>query len=159
MPLTERIHLLQGMPFFGAISDSSVSLILEHSETLNVKAGEYFFRQGESGDSLFILEQGKAIVFKEMDGKEYVLRDAKKGDCFGDLALIDFSPRSASVRAEEDSTAIKIPSSTLHSLYKQDPEQFILIQMNMSREVSRRLRTSDERWFQLQVNSGSSHSI
>ena len=159
MPLKERIHLLQAMPFFGAIKDSSVALILELSQTLEVSAGEYFFRQGERGDSLYIIEYGSAIVFKQAEDKEYVLRDANKGDCFGDLALIDFSPRSASVRAKTDCIAIKIPSSTLHSLYEQDPEQFLIIQMNMGREVSRRLRVSDERWFQLQINSGSNHSI
>ena len=158
MASSERIQLLQAMPFFGAISDSSVQLILELSETQTVNTGEYFFHQGEHGDSLFLLEKGKVVIFKETDNKEYILRYAEDGDCFGELALIDFTPRSASVRAEAPCTAIKIPASALHTLYQQDPEQFLIIQMNIGREVSRRLRASDERWFQLQLGTGSAHS-
>ncbi|WP_339338648.1 cyclic nucleotide-binding domain-containing protein [uncultured Oceanicoccus sp.] len=151
MTAEERIHLLQSMPFFGAINEASVALILGQSKTINLTAGEYFFHQDEQGDSLFLIEQGRSVVFKKHENKEYILRHAEHGDCFGELALIDFSPRSASVRAETDCTAIEIPSSALHSLFQQNPEQFLIIQMNMGREVSRRLRASDNRWFQLQI--------
>ena len=154
----ERIHLLQAMPFFGAISDSSVALILELSETQSLNTGELFFHQGERGDSLYLLEKGSVVIFKKSNDREYILRSAQKGDCFGELALIDFTPRSASVRAETDCTAIKIPSSALHTLYQQDSEQFLIIQMNIAREVSRRLRSADERWFQLQIGNSSAHS-
>jgi CRP-like cAMP-binding protein len=158
MTAVERIQLLQSMPFFGAINDESVALILGLSETLTVKANDYFFNQGEKGDSLFLLEKGRAAIFKKSEEKEYVLRYAEDGDCFGELALIDFTPRSASVRAETDCRTIKIPSSALLSLFQQDSEQFLIIQMNMSREVSRRLRAADDRWFQLQVSNNSAIS-
>ena len=154
----DRIHLLQSMPFFGAISDSSVSLILELSETMGKKPGEYFFHQDERGDSLYLLEQGRVVIFKTTNDKEYILRHVEKGACFGELALIDLSPRSASVRAVSDCTAIRIPASALHALYQTDPEQFLIIQMNIARELSRRLRAADDRWFQLQIASGSAHS-
>lgn len=158
MKTEQRIQLLQAMPFFGAISDASVSLILGLSETLHVKSGDYFFRQDDIGDSLYLLEDGRVVIFKEANDKEYVLREVEKGHCFGELALIDFTARSASVRAETDCTAIRIPSSALHSLYQKDPEQFLLIQMNMAREVSRRLRAADERWFELQVANSTAHT-
>ena len=60
---------------------------------------------------------------------------------------MDLSPRSASVRAVEDCTAIRISAANLYKLYEQDPKQFALIQMNMGREVSRRLREADDRLF------------
>lgn len=150
----KRIHLLQAMPFFGAISDRSVSLILELSETQTLNKDELFFQQGDKGDSLYLLEKGRAAVYKTAGELEHILRHVEAGDCFGELALIDFTPRSASVRAETNCTAIKIPSSALHSLYQQDPEQFLIIQMNIAREVSRRLRAADDRWFQLQIDHG-----
>ncbi len=158
MTSEDRIRLLQATPFFGAISKTSVSLLLELSETQSIAAGEHFFHQGERGDSLYLLEQGKVVIFKKSEDKEFILRYAGDGDCFGELALIDFTPRSASVRAETDCTAIKIPSSALHCLYQKDPEQFLIIQMNIGREVSRRLRASDERWFQLQAGTEPTHS-
>ena len=155
MNTTDRIHLLQTTPFFGAISDDSVSLILGLSETLLLTNGEYFFHQGDPGDSLYLLEKGEISIFKTFNGKEYVLRCANAGDCFGELALIDFSPRGASVRCQANCTAIKIPSSALHSLYLKDMEQFLIIQMNIAREVSRRLRVSNDNWFQVQVANNS----
>jgi CRP/FNR family transcriptional regulator, cyclic AMP receptor protein len=158
MNTSKRIQLLQRAPFFGAITDASISLILSLSETLHLPAGEYFFHQGEKGDSLYLLEKGKIAIFKTFENEEYVLRSAKEGDCFGELALIDLAPRSASVRAEIECTAIKISASALHKLYLKDPEQFLIIQMNMAREVSRRLRASDDRWFQLQVSNSSNLS-
>ena len=147
----KRIHLLQNTPFFGAVTDESIALILSQSQTLHLQAGEYFFHQGEKGDSLYLLEKGDIAIFKTCNGREYTLRTADVGDCFGELALIDLTPRSASVRAQTPCTAIKIPASALHSLYQHDVEQFLIIQMNMAREVSRRLRASDDKWFQLQV--------
>ena len=147
----QRIHLLQSTPFFGAINNNSISLLLEQSQMHEVAAGDYFFQQGDTGNSLFLLEFGDAVIFKTYDAREFILRKVSDGDCFGEMALIDLAPRSASVRAETDCTAIEIPSSALHSLYQQDHEQFLIIQMNISREVSRRLRSADERWFRAQV--------
>ena len=153
MTLDERIPLLQAMPFFGAIDKQSVSLILELSETIQAGPGDLFFQQGELGDSLFILERGEAIIFKTHANDEFVLRTIKAGDCFGDLALIDCSQRSASVRANTHCQAIKISASVLHELYKQNIDQYLLIQMNIARELSRRVKNADERWFQMQVSN------
>lgn len=158
MTAEERIALLQSMPFFGAIKDSSIALILGLSKTLTFKKDDIIFQQGDRGDSLFLLEQGSAVIYKHADNQAHILRQISDGDCFGELALIDFTPRSASVKAESDCTAIKIPSSALHSLFQKDPEQFLIIQMNIGREVSRRLRAADDRWFQLQVATGSNHT-
>jgi CRP-like cAMP-binding protein len=63
------------------------------------------------------------------------------------MALMDFCPRSASVGAVEDCTAIRISAVDLYKVYAQDLKQFSLIQMNMGREVCRRLRYSNNRLF------------
>mgnify|MGYP002700368661 CR=1 FL=1 len=158
MTTKERIQLLQSTPFFGATNEKSVALLLSLSETVSISAGEYFFHQGDQGDSLYLLEKGSASIFKTYEGQDYILRTVTNGDCFGEMTLIDFTPRSATVRAESDCTAIEISSAALHSLYQQDCEQFLIIQMNITREVSRRLRGADERWFQLKVEDNGRHS-
>lgn len=147
-----HIELLQSTPFFGAINDESIRFLLARSEILDRKAGEFYFHQDELGDSLFLLEQGVAIAFKIWEGREFILRQINSGDCFGELALIDFSPRYASLRAVTDCSAIKISSAVLHQLYQHNSEQFLIIQMNITRELSRRLRKADERWFQQQID-------
>jgi CRP-like cAMP-binding protein len=67
------------------------------------------------------------------------------------MALMDMYPRSASVQAETDSSAFKISSAALLDLYQHDMEQFTLLQMNLGREVSRRLREADERLFRMKM--------
>jgi len=65
------------------------------------------------------------------------------------MSLIDLFPRSTSVRAQKPCTAIEISSDALYEIYKRDLEQFALIQMNIAREISRRLRGADERLFEI----------
>jgi len=76
-----------------------------------------------------------------------------RGDCFGEMALIEMGARSASVQATEDCEAIELSIDVLHELYQHDLEQFTIIQMNMSREVCRRLRKADDLLFQVQMQT------
>ena len=64
------------------------------------------------------------------------------------MALFDFFPRSASIISIEDTQLIKITASDLFKIYHQDLEQFTLLQMNLGREVTRRLRNADEQLFE-----------
>ena len=66
---------------------------------------------------------------------------------------MDLSPRSASVLAVEDCTAIELSSANLYKVYERDIEQFALIQMNLGREVSRRLREADDRLFRARIGA------
>ncbi len=76
-----------------------------------------------------------------------MLRTLEQGDCFGEMALMDMKSRSASVLALEACSAIELSAGCLFELYEHDLEQFTLIQMNMGREVSRRLRETDDHLF------------
>lgn len=153
MLTAEHIKLLQGMPFFGAINDDCVELILSQSNIHRVESGSYFYHQGEAGDCLYVLEEGLVDIAKEVGEKTVSLCRIEKGGCFGELALIACTPRSAAALALEDCLAIAIPQSALLSLYQHDIEQFLLIQMNMAREVCRRLQDIDEQWVQSQINN------
>jgi CRP-like cAMP-binding protein len=75
------------------------------------------------------------------------VRELGPGDCFGEMALMDLFPRSASVIARDDCRALEIAAGDLLDLYEHDVEQFALVQMNMGREVCRRLRATDELLF------------
>ncbi len=142
---SSRIALLQQMPLFGGISEGALQLLLDVSRDVRVKAGGYFFREGEPGESMFVLESGTVEVRKKAPQGSLVLSRLGPGDCFGEMALIDLAPRSASVQALEDCSAFEIFAANLHQLYERDLEQFALIQMNMARELNRRLRLIDQR--------------
>ena len=142
---SSRIALLQQMPLFGGISEGALQLLLDVSRDVRVKAGGYFFREGEPGESMFVLESGTVEVRKKAPQGSLVLSRLGPGDFFGEMALIDLAPRSAAVQALGDCSGFEIFAAGLHRLYERDLEQFALIQMNMARELSRRLRATDER--------------
>jgi len=148
-----RIELLQRMPIFGGIRGDTLKFLLGLCPIVSVPANEFFFRAHEQGDSMFVLEIGKAAVLKSWHRQDYLLQTLKEGDCFGEMALMDHYPRSASVRAVEDCTAIRISAANLHKVYAQDLKQFALIQMNMGREVCRRLREADNRLFSAKMGT------
>jgi CRP/FNR family transcriptional regulator, cyclic AMP receptor protein len=142
-----RIELLQRMPIFGGVRANILQLLLGLCQVESVPKNEFFFHEGDQADSMFVLEAGKAAILKSWRGQDYLLRTLAQGDCFGEMAVMDLCPRSASVRAVEDCTAIRISAANLYQVYSQDLKQFALIQMNMGREVCRRLRELDDRLF------------
>lgn len=70
--------------------------------------GELVFRQGEMGDTMYILHEGTLAVVREKDGAGTVVARLDRGDVVGEMALVDEGPRSATVRAIERSTLIPI---------------------------------------------------
>jgi CRP/FNR family cyclic AMP-dependent transcriptional regulator len=148
MPAT-RIELLQAMPIFGALRDDTLGFLLGLMQAVSVDAGQAFFREGDAATGLYVLEAGAVSVCKGWEGQLVLLHRLHAGDCFGEMALMDFMPRSATVRADEDCQALLLGSEDLYRLCKHDLEQFALIQMNMGREVSRRLRQVDDELFRL----------
>jgi len=142
-----RIELMQGMPIFGAVRDDVLQFLLEQAQVVAVPTGGYFFREGEEAQGMFVLEAGSVAVLKNWEGCKYKLREFGRGDCFGEMALMDMMPRSASVKALQDCSAIELRPDHLMRVFEFDVEQFALIQMNMGREVCRRLRSTDERLF------------
>ena len=148
-----RIELLQRMPIFGGIRADTLEFLLAFCPIVSVPTNEFFFREHQQGNSMFVLELGKAAVLKSWSGQDYLLQTLKEGDCFGEMAVMDHCPRSASVRAVEDCIAIHISAADLYRVYAQDLKQFALIQMNMGREVCRRLREANSRLFSAKMGT------
>jgi len=141
------IELLQNMPVFGALRDDALRCLLEQTRELEVAAGDYFFRENDPASSMYVLETGQAAVIKGWQGHDTVLHHLGAGDCFGEMSLMDLCPRSAAVRAVDACRAIELGAADLLRLFERDAEQFALIQMNLGREVCRRLRATDELLF------------
>ena len=146
-----RIDLLQRMPVFGAASTETLTFILEKTEDFLVPEGDYFCREGDEASSMFVLERGNVEILREHEGREVHLCELGPGDCFGEMSLIECRNRSASIKALTDCAAIELPLATLHALYEHDVKQFALIQMNIAREISRRLRAADKLLFEARV--------
>jgi CRP-like cAMP-binding protein len=150
-----RIALLQAMPIFGAIDESTLDFLVERARMHRVRAGASFFHEGDAATGMFVLEVGRVAVSRHRPGGDVVFGELGPGDCFGEMALMDLQPRSATVAALEDCRAFEIGPGDLIELFERDLAQFTLIQMNMGREVCRRLRAADERLLALEAGRNS----
>lgn len=149
----ERARLLKEIPVFGGLHEETIQFILDKANRYTVKKGEFLFREGDHTASMYVLETGQISILKSVNEHHYLLRQMEVGDCIGEMALFDFMPRSASAYVLKDASLIEISSSILMDIYNFDLEQFALLQMNMGREVTRRLRVADERCFHHRVEA------
>ena len=136
------------MPVFGGLTEETLEFLIDQSSIRHLIPGDCFFHEGDDAVSMFVLERGKVAVSKHWNGEEHLLKHLSQGDCFGEMALLDLYPRSASVVAIETCDAIELSHAVLLKLYQHNLEQFTIIQMNAAREISRRLRSSDNQLFQ-----------
>jgi CRP-like cAMP-binding protein len=147
----QEMSFLQDIPAFGALAPAALSFLLQRAGSVTVAKDHYFYHEEDPAESFYVLETGKVIILKNWAGQTYHLRDLETGDCFGEMALIDMLPRSASVKAVVDCRAIELRLDDLHQLYQYDIGQFLILHMNLAREVSRRLRAADKRIFEMDM--------
>ena len=148
-----RIQALQRMPIFGGMRAEVLEFLLDASELARVPQGKFFFHEEDKAQSMFVLEIGEVAVLKLWEGQQCLLGHLRQGDCFGEMALMDLGPRSASVMAVKDCTAIELSTASFYKVYEKSLEQFALLQMNIGREVSRRLRVADQRLFRAHMGA------
>ncbi len=98
--LHTRFSLLLSMPLFSSLPSAQLKKVSLIATERTIPANEMLFRQGDTGDSLFIIISGQVKVFRTgSDGVETVLAHRGPSDSIGEMALLTDEPRSASVRA------------------------------------------------------------
>ena len=155
--MTAPGEVLRNVAIFGALSDDTLAFLQDRLEPVSVAAGDLFFAEGEVGDSVYVLESGRVDVEKCRDEKRVVLASLEEGACFGEIALVAICPRSASVRAATDCRAARLANRALFELHGRSPAQFTLIQMNLGREIARRLNETSEILFQHMLIESDGH--
>lgn len=106
---------------------------------IRYKAGDIVFLDGERGEEMYIVHAGAVEVCKELDGRRTVLSRLEKGDFFGEMAILENLPRSATVQVVEDAILIRINKATFEALLKSNIE----IAIRMLRKYSIRLREAN----------------
>lgn len=107
-------------------------LLMYQTDVLVLPAGDTLFAEGEAGDSLYVVVSGTADVL--IRGK--VIETAKTGAILGEMAIIDNSPRSATVVAREDCSLIAINASRFTALTREVPD----FALHVMRAMADRLR-------------------
>src|SRR3984885_12826650 len=138
----ETIALLQGVPVFSTLGADDLAQVAEVTVPRTFVAGETVFREGDSGDTCYVVRSGRARAIREhVDGRSIALATFGPGEIFGELAMFDSELRSATVEAIEETVAIAILGSDMRRLLKAHPD----IALKLLIGLGRRLRETNER--------------
>lgn len=139
------------------LSAAEMKLLATFSSEERFKAENTIFREGEQGDRLYIVLDGRVRISKYIPGiGEEALAVLDRGDFFGEMALIDDKPRSADARAHErDATVLCIDRTTLNEILSMDPHASLQFLNLLCRLISRRLREINDKIVQWKYMAGS----
>lgn len=119
----EKVLILRDSSLFVGLSGEELYPVAEIAVSRQLRAGETVVRQGDPGDALYVVAEGTFSIVKSGGAKgESVLRSLSAGEVFGELALLDGSPRAATVRASTDGAVLRIPRAEFEALLDQSPE-------------------------------------
>lgn len=97
--------------------------------------GEAIVRQGDEADCMFVMQQGQAEVVVDMDGSDVRLNVLREGDPFGEMALFDGMPRSATVRAVGHARVVSVDKKNFLRRIHEDPSLAYRVVQTMSRRI------------------------
>jgi len=138
----ERVELLRRVPVFSGLSNADLEAVADVSVPRQYEAGEIVFREGDEGGTCYVVRSGVARAIREHpDGRSITLSHFTAGDIFGELAMFDDSPRSATVDVLEDTEVIAIPGRDVQRLISDHPE----IAIKLIGALAQRLRATNER--------------
>lgn len=113
---------LAAIPLFSALGEEGVARAARAGLSRHYRPGQIIFHQGDPGESLYALLDGMVkVVFSTEQGDEIVLNVLGRGETFGELALLDGSPRSASIVAVRPAWAFALPRARLLELMREHP--------------------------------------
>ena len=106
---------------FSPLDPQELRGFLDGFQSLTVKAGEYIVREGEAGDAFYLLRSGEVEVIKDSKGGKVVNR-LKKGQFFGELALLTGAPRAASVKAVSEVDVYRLGKEDFDEIITSAPQ-------------------------------------
>jgi CRP-like cAMP-binding protein len=145
-PLTEREEQLARVPFFDGLTREAMGLIAHATEEEAHATGTKIFQYGDPGDKLFIILEGKVRISREVAGMgEEALAVLGAGEVFGEMSLLDESPRSADARVHERCRLLVITKEAFDDLLFLHKDLAYEVLWNCVRILSSRLRETNEK--------------
>jgi CRP/FNR family cyclic AMP-dependent transcriptional regulator len=123
--LDERmaIDALRTCPLFAPCPDAVLAEVGRRLRRRHFRRNEVVFHQGDPGDALHVITSGAVkILLPSAEGDEAIIATLRPGDFFGELALLDGHPRSATATAVEPTETMTLPRDVFHELLDKHPE-------------------------------------
>ncbi|WP_298830406.1 patatin-like phospholipase family protein [uncultured Piscinibacter sp.] len=121
--------------------EAAIDAVRGRVRWMQLGGGETLMRQGEPGDTLYLLISGRLRVYIEEDGTRRVVREVSRGEVIGEMSLITDEPRSATLVAIRDSVLVSLGKEDFAQLQASSPQ----VTLALTREIIARLRTEHER--------------
>ncbi|TPW17833.1 MAG: CRP/FNR family transcriptional regulator cyclic AMP receptor protein [Halothiobacillaceae bacterium] len=129
--------VLKTIPLFANLSEDALALLAQHLVVKSYPKNAILVNEGDATDSMFIIQSGRVKVYlSDEEGKEVMLNIHSEGEYFGEIALLDERPRSASVMTLTDCRLWMISKQDFEAWLKQHPS----VSLILLRDLASRLR-------------------
>ena len=141
MNLNEEVELLKGVPIFSKVEQAKLKLLAFTSERVNFAAGQEVCHQGDPGDTMYVILGGVADVLIDTANGQIAVAEMQRNSFFGEIAILCDVPRTATIKAREPLSTLKI---TKDMFYRQVAE-FPQMAVEIMRELAHRLEDTNEK--------------
>lgn len=139
-PLEPKLKVMASAALFQGCSRTELETLKLYLHERHYLAGEIVFDEGETGEGVYVVVSGKFRATRKGLLKKKILGEILPGDCFGEIALLESTPRLATVVAEEPSVAMALFRSELHRLADARPRLGFKVAVRVARLLSERLQ-------------------
>jgi CRP/FNR family transcriptional regulator, cyclic AMP receptor protein len=137
---------LPSIAIFGGLEEPTLNRVIDMLGEHHFEPAAEVCKQGEAGRAMFLVRHGEVVVCRDDDeGARRKLVRMGAGEFFGEMTLIDVQKRSATVVVEKPSLLFSLGNRDLYKLYLEDTPGYVMIIQNLCRELSRRLRVTNQR--------------
>ncbi len=145
-------EMLSKIPVFEKLQLKELRQVASIVHRRQYVKGEYVFYQGDPGLGMYVVEKGKVgIVVVSGDGSQKEVTELVNGDFFGEIALLDASPRSASVIVKEDSALVGFFRPDLFEIIEKTPKTGLKIVVKLAEMIGERLRNMNNEFSKLRA--------
>jgi CRP/FNR family transcriptional regulator, cyclic AMP receptor protein len=141
MNLNDEVEILKSVPLFSKVEPAKLKLIAFTGERVNYAEGQELFHQGDVGDAMYVILGGVADVLLETPSGQIRVAELKKNSFVGDIAILCDVPRTATIKAREPLTTLKISKDMFYRLVGEFPQMAI----EMMRELAHRLEDTNQK--------------
>lgn len=138
MSLNHAVNIMQEIPLFRNVDPRQLKVIAMMGETRTYRAHERLFEKGDEGDAAFVIIEGAVDVMVPVDDGERSVATLKKGEIFGELAVLCDQPRSTAIAAHSDLEVLRLDRTVVLNLMREFPD----ISLEMVRILGRRLENT-----------------
>lgn len=145
--IIDKINFLHNIKLFEGIRKKDIIYILENLQERKYLKGETIFAQNDIGRALFIIYKGKVGIYRydEVEKKNVLLSEVIEGEFFGEMALLEEMPRTASAIALEDTVIFMLFKNKLQSIMYSKAKIGVSIIYHLAEILSARLRSYMEK--------------